>query len=571
MRITTTHDRASGTEGTPVSTDLKSNALTASGLPIALRPRLSHCLWGLSLIGIAGLTTGCADGSSAEPTPTPAIGADDPDNGENDGSDPEPTLPPEQEDSFYRARPANTDRYVFVVNPDRDTVSKINAGSRAVYTLPVGAHPTQVEVGYSNPDKAVVLNEGESTLSIIGVQDDSVKTVGIHPDTNYMALSGDGRHAITWFNANVEGAYTGVDGVRSYSSISVIDTGDANHEPVSTPLTVALNPRGATFIPSTNQALVLCDDALAQVTLTNPPTYRLIPLTQDIDENLTVAEMKVSNDGHYAWVRLLNVADLIVVDLNTSDPLTAVTRLPLSAIASDMDLAERNLVLVDRDNRALEVYDAQDPDAEPQFIPTPLNQLVGAVELSSDLQTAILYTTLTSKDIAGTSEEDTPLNRFSVWDLSDNSITLHELVKPVESVFLNHTSVGDVATFIHQGDATSSVSTFNKAEAFSHYYFSDGLVAPVRLESPMKSLADDPDGRYEFMILEDSLSVVVIDYQTRQVSSLDAQSQPAFVGILTGSNVAYVSQEHELGRISFIDAETSQVNTITGFELNSQP
>ena len=535
------------------------------------RPRTGRSLPPL-LAMTAGLwfsACGAADFGSAEPTPTPA--GEDYYPTPEPGDEGEPTLPPEQEDAFYRAMPAASDAYVFVVNPERDTLSKINATTRAVYTLPVGLHPTQVEVGAKNSNKAVVLNEADASLSIVNVTDDSVQTVTIHPDTNYMALSSDGRYAITWFNAQVEGADTSVDGVRSYSSISVVDTGNGSQAPSSTPMSVALNPRAATFIPATNQALVLCDDAVAQVTLSPTPSYRLIPLTEDIDEDLAVAEMKVSADGHFAWVRLLNEADLLVIDLTSSDPLAAVSRIPLSAIASDMDLADKNLILVDRENRTLEIYDAEHPEDEPKLIATPSNQLVGSLVVSTELNKAILYTTLTAKDVQGTSEANTPLNRFSVWDLSNNQISLYELVKPVESVYLNRSSSGDVATFIHQGAADSDIPAFDNQDAFSNFYFSDGLVIPTRLENPMKALADAPNGRYEFMILEDNLNVVVIDYSSRQVSAIKVQSQPAFVGILTGSNVAYVSQEHELGRLSFIDASTAEVSTITGFELNSQP
>jgi hypothetical protein len=39
--------------------------------------------------------------------------------------------------------------------------------------------------------------------------------------------------------------------------------------------------------------------------------------------------------------------------------------------------------------------------------------------------------------------------------------------------------------------------------------------------------------------------------------------------VLPGSTIAWVSQDHSLGRISFYDAPTGSMDTITGFELNS--
>jgi hypothetical protein len=51
---------------------------------------------------------------------------------------------------------------------------------------------------------------------------------------------------------------------------------------------------------------------------------------------------------------------------------------------------------------------------------------------------------------------------------------------------------------------------------------------------------------------------------------IELKSVPVHVGTLPESPYAYASQEHELGRISFYDAETGSLETITGFELNSE-
>jgi hypothetical protein len=41
------------------------------------------------------------------------------------------------------------------------------------------------------------------------------------------------------------------------------------------------------------------------------------------------------------------------------------------------------------------------------------------------------------------------------------------------------------------------------------------------------------------------------------------------VGVLPGQSVAWASQAHELGRLSFYDPDSTTLDTITGFELNS--
>lgn len=519
-----------------------------------------------TLLGVGLTAAGCGGASEAsyddddyafEPTPgeaSPYPGGDD--------------LPDEEADSFYRAAPAVTDHFVYVVNPDRDTLSKINADTRAVYTLPVGAHPTQVLVGGGDTRRAAVLNEADATLTLLDTVDDTRQTVPIHPDTNFMALRDDGLYAITHFSRSVEGASTDINGVRSYSSISVVFTGDGSETPTSTPLTVGLNPRSVTFVAASDQALVLCDEAVALVELSPEPTARLISLTDDPDEALEVDEIKVSPDGRYAYLRT-GRAELLVVDLTR--PGAEVERLSLGGVPSDMELSGDRLILVDRANRQLMVYDPFDPFGEPEIIPTPANQLVGSVAVAPEVGKAILYTTLTEAQIAGTSAEGTPLNRFSVWDLDSGAIRVRELVKPVAGVSLNHNPDLPVAVFTHDGDAASDQSAFDRQEAFTQYFFEDGLTVPAVLEAPMRAIADSEDGRYAFMILEETLSVVVIDYQDRQMTGLHLQSEPAFVGLLTGSEMGWVSQRHELGRLSFVDPGALTLSTITGFELNAQP
>jgi hypothetical protein len=47
------------------------------------------------------------------------------------------------------------------------------------------------------------------------------------------------------------------------------------------------------------------------------------------------------------------------------------------------------------------------------------------------------------------------------------------------------------------------------------------------------------------------------------------KSGAVHMDVLPDTRTIYVSQEHDLGRISFYDADQASLNTITGFELNS--
>jgi len=55
-----------------------------------------------------------------------------------------------------------------------------------------------------------------------------------------------------------------------------------------------------------------------------------------------------------------------------------------------------------------------------------------------------------------------------------------------------------------------------------------------------------------------------------RISEMILSSVPNGVGMIPGNNRVYVSQEHPDGRITFIDVDTDDPITVTGFELNGQ-
>jgi hypothetical protein len=54
------------------------------------------------------------------------------------------------------------------------------------------------------------------------------------------------------------------------------------------------------------------------------------------------------------------------------------------------------------------------------------------------------------------------------------------------------------------------------------------------------------------------------------VNRIPLGSPPVSVGSVAASQKVFVGQEHQDGRITFIDWKTSQVASVTGFELNSR-
>jgi hypothetical protein len=76
-------------------------------------------------------------------------------------------------------------------------------------------------------------------------------------------------------------------------------------------------------------------------------------------------------------------------------------------------------------------------------------------------------------------------------------------------------------------------------------------------------------------MMDENRNVGIIDYPSRLVDDVLVPSYPVHVGVMPEGPVlpvpvAWVSQDHPLGRISFVDPDTLAVQTVTGFELNSE-
>jgi hypothetical protein len=75
---------------------------------------------------------------------------------------------------------------------------------------------------------------------------------------------------------------------------------------------------------------------------------------------------------------------------------------------------------------------------------------------------------------------------------------------------------------------------------------------------------------YGFYLLDGLDYLEVLDFETMLPEEIALKSPPLFVGTLPETDIAFASQEETLGRISFYAADQGTLDTITGFELNSQ-
>ncbi len=185
--------------------------------------------------------------------------------------------------------------------------------------------------------------------------------------------------------------------------------------------------------------------------------------------------------------------------------------------------------------------------------------MLGSLLLSPDGETGILYTTATLQD------------RYATWDIASGEVTVRGLVKPVMSMSVSPT--GESLLVFHTLEDTED------ADVTSPYYgewamtlldMDDFRSNPMRLAAEPEAYAHADDGEHGFFIMEGENHLVVLDYGTLLPEDIELKSEPLHVGTLPTSDWAYASQEHDLGRISFYDSDSGALETITGFELNSE-
>jgi hypothetical protein len=91
------------------------------------------------------------------------------------------------------------------------------------------------------------------------------------------------------------------------------------------------------------------------------------------------------------------------------------------------------------------------------------------------------------------------------------------------------------------------------------------------LAAPPKQVAIAQDGMSAIVSARDDTAGKYLTYVAKMpsltVDQVTLASPPTAVGI--ASTVAYVSQEHPEGRVTFIDLGTEALHTVTGFELGA--
>lgn len=457
----------------------------------------------------------------------------------------------ETEDAAPLLRPATTNRFVFVANPDRNTVSRINVEELTVITAEVGTNPILVETS-SDFTKAITFNAGSDSISIIDSASMDVFDISVRSNLNQMKLSPDGKWVICYHDLSAEEGGTGSGGAISFNAISIVNLDTFEHiEAV-----VGSHPHDIQFTEDSSLAVVIADDYLAAIDLSvDTPTPTRIAIADDLVNPPRAEEVLLDPAGRYALVRQYAVDQLVLVDLQTNE----VSRLEVGANPTDMDVSKdgAKAFVIARVAKEIWIYDLEDPTIIPVVLPIPEEEVFGSLLLSPSGEQGILFSTVSGEA------------RFGLWDRSTDEITIRSLVKPISGVEINPTS--DTSIFFHpreNGDISSSSPFYNKF-GISLVDMDDLFSSAYQLANEPRSFAHTPDGTLGFYTMENLSYLEILDYQSFVPSELQLPSNPIHLGSLPETNTVFVSQEHALGRISFYNSDEEKLQTITGFELNS--
>ena len=481
-------------------------------------------------------------------------------NGDADGSggagDSSDTWEPEEENPFGGLAPASTPDFVFIANPDRDTLTRVSVPEMEVITVAVGSHPSVVATT-SDFSRAVVFNEGSDDVSIVEAESLTVRTVAVRDDLNQLLLSPDGRFAICFHDEDaVDPDDPEPEGAQSFSEVSVLDLDSGVH----TPMVVGFDPKQVLFDDAGDRALVVSDAYLGVIDLrADPPALHRIALTSDTVDPPVAEEVVLTPDGSAALVRQFGATVLLAIDLDTEQ----VSPVDVGANPTDLDVMPDGIhaIAISRAAHEAWIYDLSDPTAEAQVVPLPTELVVGGISISATGTEALLYSTAAHEAL------------YATWDLTAadlrDGFEVHGLVKPISSVQISPT--GETALFLHteeDADGMDPDSPFFGQWALTVVDMSDQFQSPLLLKDELRGFSETEDGTLGFFILDNQPWLESIDYHSLLFDEVALPSLPDFVGVQGDTHLAWVSQQHDLGRISFYDADEDTLETVTGFELN---
>ena len=165
--------------------------------------------------------------------------------------------------------------------------------------------------------------------------------------------------------------------------------------------------------------------------------------------------------------------------------------------------------------------------------------------------------------------------RVALFDLHTAELRVYPLYKMVKTV--TFTPDDDILVVIHRKevgpptDPTDYENIADHSHGYSLLRVTDGYVKQQLTDALPEPFLIHPEGSRIYLLQRDDdydvREVQIIYTDTFVVTTIALGSPPVSMGFVPESDKIFVSQDHNSGRITFVDAYEG-TQTITGFELN---
>jgi hypothetical protein len=474
------------------------------------------------------------------------------------------SLPPEQRNAIYEA-PVVTGRLLWSANSQTGKVAVMDAGTLVIKTFDAGYSPKYLAAVPTSGDasSAIVLNTGSHDATWFrlpqGLAGDPLRSefIPIRDYANTWAVSKSGRWAIAWADARL---VTGGSATDQYQNATVIDLSDAAAGNRTARLgSLGYRPSSISFDTGETYALVVDQSpnggpGISVIDLTQaPPKIRQLDLAPGQLGSGTF-DVVVTPDGKSALFRREGNSQVGVVDIATGK----ITTLELGGNVTDLDLSEDGNVAVAvlRDLSQVVSIDMRVPTAASPPSVTIAGEIFGSAALSTDGSRAALYTTAVPN-----------YDHVTLLSLGDSPTWRTVALKaPVSSMFVARGAQHAVAVLSVNPSSTVK-GAFSLIPIESQ--LSPKIVATP--DAPPTAVAIAPDGDRVLVTVRNDASqkygVYLASLPSLEVNLLELASPPTATGVVPSVRKGYVAQAHPEGRITVIDLDTGNAQTVTGFEL----
>lgn len=542
---------------------------------------------------VAAFAVGCGDDASSDnffgegnnaSSNNGSFGGESPSNNATTGNAASNnTTPPfiPEEEVFVVQTVAATDNYVFVPNSAEDstTVARIAGDDLAVTPIRVGREPTQVLASQVADDGAVayVLSEGANTIAIVRADDTNgngdipVTLLSAPSEVNGLRLSPDGRKLLAYIDPDKE--LDPSNGVASLQTAALVTLGDTPANDALYQLSVSRLIRDIEFTDDSSTAFLVGREGVNRIdfaSITGDALIRPLPLgLSDSAFPPEDLEVEVAGDGSFLAVRSSQFAGVALFDLTMEAAAPVVV--DLSDIPTDIDLidATRSVIVTVRDAGEVALVDVDAALASEMDAVRTIsidNDQAGLAQIVPGGQELLLYSTLPRYPSLG------------VYDLMTDELRSLSLRNEIRSVAVSED--GTTAVVVHEAQDDEAVGdpilqAFRASEGLTIVDLVSGYRRPITLESPPASTlitTNSNGGNVLYVMLQspndDSPEGLLrVDLQTFRTDFVQLPRKPIEMGVVAGR--VFVSQESDVGRLTFFDVDTQAQRTISGYELNA--